>query len=176
MSNLIPREQIESKIFIMREMKVMLDRDIAELYGVETKYVNRQVRRNITRFPNEFMFRLTAKEKRELVTKCHRFNRLKHSTSLPYAFTEHGALMLANVIKSPTAVEMSVAIVKAFIKLREMALSYKELQKKIEDMEGKYDKQFGIVFKTIKQLLEPPPVPKRSKRRIGFVDYEGKMS
>ncbi len=95
MNDLIPQEIIEQKIFLVRGHKVMIDRDIAELYGVETKYLNRQVKRNIQRFPEEFMFQLTADEKDELVTFCHRFRTMKHSNAMPYAFTEHGVAMLA---------------------------------------------------------------------------------
>ena len=111
------------------------------------------------------MFRLTKEEKIELVTKCHRLESLKHSVSNPYAFTEHGALMLANVIKSPIAIEMSIMIVKTFNKLREMISSHKDLLKKIEAMEEKYDEQFKIVFETLKQLIIQEEKP---KRKIGF--------
>ena len=143
----------------------MLDRDLAKLYGVETKYLNRQVRRNIQRFPQEFMFRLSVEEKNELVTNWHRFKTMKHSSALPYAFTEYGALMLANVLKSSRAIKMSIAIIRTFIKLREIAITHKDLQKKIEVMERKYDKQFKVVFDALRKLLTPPEKP---KRRIGF--------
>ena len=106
---------IEGMIFVIRGKKVMIDRDLARLYEVETKNLNRQVRRNIERFPEEFMFQLTAHEKNELVTNCHRFEPLKHSTSLPYAFTEHGVTMLAGALKSERAVKISIHIVKTFI-------------------------------------------------------------
>lgn len=98
----------------------MLDRDLAELYGVKTKRLNEQVKRNRDRFPDDFMFQLTKDERDKPVANCDRFKTLKHSTSFPYAFTEHGALMLANVIKSPTAIEMSIVVVRTFAKLREM--------------------------------------------------------
>ena len=165
-TGLIPRETIESKIFLIRGKKVMLDADLAQLYGVETKHLNRQVRRNISRFPKDFMFQLNEGEKKELVTKCHRFNKLKHSISFPYAFTEYGALMLANVIKSSIAIEVSILIVRAFVRLREILSTHKELKEKIEAMEAKYDYQFKVVFDAIKELLTPPEKP---KRRIGFI-------
>jgi len=162
---LIQQEKIEEKIFLIRGHKIMLDRDLAKLYGVETKYLNRQVRRNIQRFPQEFMFRLSVEEKSELVTNWHRFKTMKHSSALPYAFTEYGALMLANVLKSSRAIKMSIAIIRTFIKLREIAITHKGLQQKIEAMEKKYDKQFKVVFEAIRKLLTPPEKP---KRRIGF--------
>jgi hypothetical protein len=143
----------------------MIDRDLAELYGVSTKRLNEQVKRNIERFPQEFMFQVTKDEKDQLVAKCDRFHTLKHSTSLPYAFTEHGALMVANIIKSKIAIQMSIVVVKTFVKLREMLASNAQLKRKIEDMEKKYDGQFRVVFDAIRQLLEPPTKP---KRRIGF--------
>ena len=164
-THLIPQERIEGQIFVIRDRKVMLDRDLAKLYGVETKYLNRQVRRNIQRFPQEFMFRLSVEEKNELVTNWHRFKTMKHSSALPYAFTEYGALMLANVLKSSRAIKMSIAIIRTFIKLREIAITHKDLQKKIEVMERKYDKQFKVVFDALRKLLTPPEKP---KRRIGF--------
>jgi hypothetical protein len=153
---LIPKEIIERKILLIRGHKVMLDRDLAELYGVSTKALNQAVKRNIKRFPDDFMFKLTKKEKDEVVTNCDRFKPLKHSTALPYAFTEHGAFMLANVIKSATAIEVSILVVRAFARLREIVITHKDLQRKVEDMEKKYDGQFRVVFKAIKQLMSAP--------------------
>src|SRR3989304_3782451 len=121
MKDLIPQQTIEQRIFLIRNQKVMIDRDIAELYGVETKNLNRQVKRNIQRFPEEFMFQLTVEERNQLVTICHRFKTMKHSSSLPYVFTEHGVAMLASVLKSDRAVKISINIIKAFVKLREMS-------------------------------------------------------
>jgi len=164
-THLIPQERIKEKIFLIRGHKVMLDRDLAKLYGVETKYLNRQVRRNIERFPQEFVFRLNLEEKNELVTNWHRFKTIKHSSALPYAFTEYGALMLANVLKSPRAIKMSIAVIRTFIKLREIAVTHKDLQLKIKAMEKKYDKQFRAVFDALREFLTPPEKP---KRRIGF--------
>ncbi|MFA6025484.1 MAG: ORF6N domain-containing protein, partial [Ignavibacteriaceae bacterium] len=114
-NELLPTERIESKILLIRGQKVILDRDLAELYGVETKNLNRQVKRNPERFPSEFMFQLTLSEKIELVTDWHRFNSLKHSTVLPFAFTEYGALMLASVLNSQRAIEAGSYVLGAFV-------------------------------------------------------------
>ena len=165
MTYLIPQEMIEKKIFLIRGHKVMLDRDLAGLYGVPTKVLNQATKRNRKQFPSDFMFRLTKNEKEEVVTNCDHLKVLKFSPQLPYAFTEHGALMLANVIKSSTAIKMSIAVIGIFLKLREIAITHKDLQRKIETMERKYDKQFRVVFDAIRKLLEPPEKP---KRRIGF--------
>ena len=166
MKDLIPVERIENKIFLIRGHKVMLDKDLAELYGVPTKVFNQAVKRNKKRFPENFMFQLSNEEKNELVTNCHLFNRLKHSTVLPYAFTEHGALMSANILNSERAIEASILVVEAFVRLREMVLTHKELAHKLNVLEAKYDKQFDVVFEAIRQLMAPPPVQTKSK--IGF--------
>ena len=172
MKGLIPQERIESRIFLIRGRKVMIDRDLAILYGVDTKYVNRQVKRNFHRFPEEFMFRLTKEEKDELVPICHRFQSLKHSSSLPYAFTEHGVIMLASVLNSERATKISIAIVKTFVRLREVILTHKDLFYKLSEIEkrvDKHDKLIIKIFEIIKQLTEtlpePPPKPKGP---IGF--------
>jgi phage regulator Rha-like protein len=146
----------------------MIDRDLAELYGVETKYLNRQVKRNIQRFPEEFMFRLTAEERDQLVTICHRFKTMKHSSTLPHAFTEHGVAMLAGVLKSERAVKISINIIKAFVKLREILSTHKELAKKFSELERKiekHDDEIRMIFDAIRALMAPPE-KKRSK--IGF--------
>ena len=167
---------IEQCIFIIRGMKVMIDRDLAKLYGVETKHLNRQVKRNSERFPGEFMFQLTRKEKDELVTNWHRFDPLKHSVALPYAFTEHGALMLANVLNSQKAMQVSVQIVRTFIRLRELLATHKDLARKLEVMEKKYDQQFKIVFEAIRQLITTPEnMQEKPKRQIGFKVAEPKV-
>ena len=163
--NLVTQEMIESKIFLIRGKKVMLDRDLAELYEIPTKRLNEQVKRNIERFPGDFMFQLTKDEKNELVANCDRFDVLKHSTALPNAFTEYGALMLANVIKSSIAIEVSILVVRAFTRLKEIIRTHKDLQRKIESMEKKYDAQFKVVFDALRQLME---TPKKPKREIGF--------
>lgn len=164
-TSLIPVERIEHSILLIRGHKVMLDADLARLYGVTTKRLNEQVRRNRDRFPDDFMFRLTDAEKKEVVANCDHLKTLKFSPNLPYAFTEHGAVMLASVLSSPVAVDVSIQIVKTFIRLRELLASNKELAKKIEELEKKYDVQFKIVFDAIRQLMTPPE-PK--KKKIGF--------
>jgi len=143
----------------------MLDRDLAQLYGVSTKALNQSVKRNMSRFPEDFMFELTQKEKQELVTICDRFNPLKHSTVLPYVFTQEGVAMLSSVLNSERAIKVNIQIMRAFAQFRRLLLTNTDLRRKIEEMERKYDKQFAIVFNAIKQLLEPPEPP---KRRIGF--------
>jgi len=165
-SRLVPEESIEGKILLIRGKKVMLDRDLASLYEVSTKRLNEQVKRNKKRFPEDFMFQLTKEEKNELVANCDRFELLKHATTLPYVFTEQGVAMLSSVLKSERAILVNIQIMRTFTKLRVILMSHKDLQRKIEDMEKKYDHQFKVVFEAIKQLLTPPE--KKPKRRIGF--------
>jgi phage regulator Rha-like protein len=168
MSKSVELSGIEQKIFIIRGQKVMIDRDLAGLFGVETKYLNRQVRRNKARFPNEFAFSLTPAEKDELVTICHRFASMKHSSSMPYAFTEHGVGMLATVLNSEQAIRMSIAIIKTFVKLREMLSANKELALKLGELENrieKHDEDIAAIFEAIRELMTPPAKP---KREIGF--------
>ncbi len=146
----------------------MLDSDLAHLYEVETKYLNRQVKRNVRRFPEEFMFRLTHKEKSELVPKWHRLKKLKHSSSRPYAFTEHGITMLASVLNSDTAVRVSIYIVKAFIRLRQMASNYAAIAEKINRLEskvGRHDDEIAALIQALREMME---APKKSRRQIGF--------
>ena len=172
MKDIIPAELIERKIFVIRGEKVMLDADLAGLYGVETRRLNEQVRRNSERFPKDFMFQLTAAEKAEVIANCDHLSKLKFSPNLPNAFTEHGTIMVASVLNTPLAVVVSVQVVRAFVKLREMISSHKDLAKKLEDLEQKYDSQFKMVFDAIRQLMTPPE-PKK-KRAIGFGREEGK--
>ncbi len=170
MEVVVPQEIIERKILLLRGKKVMLDRDLAVLYGVETKTLNRAVKRNIERFPDDFMFQLTKEEFENL--------RFHFGTSswggqryLPYAFTENGVAMLSSVLNSKGAIQVNIQIMRTFTKLREFILTHKELQKKIEDMEKKYDHQFKIVFDAIKQLLAPQET---NKKKIGFRrEHEG---
>jgi len=166
MSNLIPVDIITAKIFVIRGRKVMLDKDLAQLYEVTTKRLNEQVKRNLKRFPEDFMFQLTKHEKDELVAICDRFKTLKHSTVQPYAFTEQGIAMISGVLNSERAISVNIQIMRAFTYLRRMLLTNRDLRRKIEEIENKYDKQFAIVFKAIKELLEPPPV--KQKPPIGF--------
>jgi hypothetical protein len=168
--SLIPMERIERAILLIRGEKVMLDSDLAELYGVETKRLNEQVRRNPGRFPPDFMFQLTPVEAGSLRSQFATLKRGEHRKYLPYAFTEHGALMLANVLNSERAAQTSVQVVRVFVRLRQMLASNAELSRKLAALEQKYDAQFKVVFDAIRQLMSPPVKP---KREIGFhVKYD----
>lgn len=161
-------ESIEKKILLLRGQKVMIDSDLAELYGVSTKALNQAVKRNQERFPSDFMFVLTLSEKNELVTNCDHLKKLKYSSALPKAFTEHGALMLASVLNSEKAIETSIFVVRAFIRLREILLTHKELAQKLKELELKiemHDEQIVAIFEAINQLITPN---ERPKRKIGF--------
>ncbi len=166
--SLIPIERIEQKIYVIRDEKIMLDKDLAEIYGVTTFNFNKAVKRNIKRFPEDFMFQLTKEEYESLtfqigISKKGRGGR----RYLPYVFTEHGALMAANILNSERAVEASVQVIRAFVKLRQILLSNAELAKKVEQLEKKYDANFKIVFDAIRKLMMPPDAP---KREIGFIE------
>jgi len=168
-TKLVPVERIENRILLIRGCKVLLDRDLAELYEVPTKRLNEQVKRNLERFPEDFMFQLDRHEQRELVANCDRFARLKHSTTLPYAFTEHGAIMAASVLNSPRAVEASIFVVRAFVRLRQMLVSHEELSRRLARIEKKlteHDEDILAIVTLIRELTTPPPPQKR--RRIGF--------
>ena len=163
-----PLESITSRIFLMRGQKVMLDSDLADLYGVTTSALNQSVKRNKDRFPSDFVFQLTGEEKEKVVTNCDHLSRLKFSPTLPYAFTEHGALMLGNVLKSPRAIQVSLMIVRAFVKLREMLSTHKEVAQKIEELERKlavHDEAIIDLFEAIRQLME---LPMENRKQIGF--------
>ena len=171
----VPVERIERAILSIRGEKVMLDSDLAELYGVETGALNRAVKRNADRFPTDFMLQLTAEEVANL--RCQigiSSSQYGGRRYLPYAFTEHGALMLANVLNSERAAQTSVQVVRAFVRLRQMLASNAELARKLEALEKKYDRQFKVVFEAIRRLMSPPE-PKR--REIGFhVKYDDDKS
>jgi len=162
---IIPIEPIERRILFLRGQRVILDSDLADLYGVATKVLNQAIKRNLKRFPEDFMFQLTKLEKEEAVTNCDRLSNLKFSTVLPRAFTEHGAIMAATVLNSDRAVEMSLFVVRAFVKLRRALGAHEDLARKLEALEKKYDSQFKIVFDAIRELMKPPDKPKRP---IGF--------
>ena len=162
-------ERVESKILLMRGEKVILDSDLASLYGVPTKRLNEQIRRNRDRFPPDFMFQLTKKEKNEVVANCDHLQKLKFSPVLPYAFTEHGAIMAASVLNSKRAVQASVYVVRAFVKLRQMLAPYKELVGKLDQLEKKlqtHDKQIIAIVRAIKLLMPPPDA--KPKEPFGF--------
>ncbi|MCD6307843.1 MAG: ORF6N domain-containing protein [Candidatus Latescibacteria bacterium] len=164
MSGIVPVEVITGKIYLIRELHVMLDRDLAELYDVETKQLKRAVRRNAERFPKDFMFELTQDELENL--RCQIDTSSWGGTRyLPMAFTEQGVAMLSSVLRSERAIKVNIQIMRTFTQLRNMLMSHEELTRKIEAMEEKYDKQFQVVFDAIKQLIA---VKREPKRRIGF--------
>ena len=173
MKKIIPQEMIEKRIFVTRGHKVMVDKDLAELYGVETKVLVQSIKRNIERFPDDFMFQLTWKEVESLRSQFVTLKspngiaskRGKHVKYRPYVFTEQGVSMLSSVLHSKRAIQVNIAIVRAFVKLRQFAVSHAELAKKIKALEKKYDAQFKVVFEAIRQLMTPPDKP---KRKIGF--------
>ena len=172
MTSLALQKTIEKKILLLRGKKVMLDRDLAALYEVETRTLNQAVRRNIKRFPEDFMFQLSKEEFKNWKSQIVISNSEKMGLrKLPSVFTEQGVAMLSSVLNSERAIMVNIQIMRAFTKLRELLATHKDLQRKIETLEGKYkqhDKQFKVVFEAIRQLLEPPPVPEKPKRRIGF--------
>jgi hypothetical protein len=165
---LVPVEGVERRILLLRGRRVLVDADLAALYGVRTKALNQAVKRNIERFPEDFMFQLTDEEKKEVVTNCDRLKRLKFSSGAPYVFTEHGAIMAANVLNSGRAVAASVYVVRAFVRLREMLATHAELAGKLAELElriGTHDEAITALIAAIKQLMSPPAGP---RRRIGF--------
>jgi hypothetical protein len=162
-------DSIETLIVQLRGYSVLLDRDLAALYGVETRTFNQAIKRNLERFPDDFMFRINDAEQTALSTRFGHLRKLKFSRTLPYAFTEHGAIMAANVLSSPRAIEASIFVVRAFVKLRQLLVTHKELAHKLVQLErklGDHDEAISAIFAAIKQLMEPPPIP--PKPRIGF--------
>jgi len=164
LSEIIPVERIQNSIYLIRKQKVMLDKDLAALYGVETKALIQAVKRNIERFPSDFMYQLTDKEfailRSQIVTSSwggRRYN--------PYVFTEQGVAMLSSVLKSKRAVEVNIAIMRTFVKLRQILTTNELLRRKIESMECKYDEQFKVVFQVLDKMLEEPP---KSCKLLGF--------
>ncbi|MBU1026711.1 MAG: ORF6N domain-containing protein [Candidatus Margulisbacteria bacterium] len=168
MGEIVPIARIEGKIYIIRGQKVMLDRDLAELYGVSTGRLNEQVKRNIERFPNDFKFSLTKEEIlriSQFATSSTSDSKIKYSKNVN-VFTEHGILMLASVLNSGRAIQVNIQIMRAFTKLRKIMFQNSDLKRKIEELENKYDHQFKVVFDAIKTLLNPVS-PK--KNQIGFL-------
>jgi hypothetical protein len=168
-NSLIPLERIERSILPIRGVKVILDADLAHLYGVSTKVFNQAVKHKKQRFPDDFTFRLTKEEKCEVVTNCDHLHRLRYSPVLPVAFTEHGAVMAATVLDSNRAIKLSLFVVRAFLKFREMLGTQKEFARKLSELEKKlaeHDKKLSVLFEAIRELMQPTPVP--PKRRIGF--------
>jgi hypothetical protein len=157
--------QVERGILLVRGQKVMLDADLARLYGVTTGNLNKAVKRNQTRFPGDLMFQLTAKEAESLIFQSGRSKGRGGRRHRPYAFTEQGVAMLSSVLNSERAVQVNIAIMRTFVRLREMLLSNTELARKLAALENKYDAQFKVVFDAIRELMLPPAPP---KRQIGF--------
>jgi ORF6N domain len=156
MKPIVTAETIESKIYMIRGQKVLLDSDLAELYGVEVKQLKRQVKRNIDRFPADFMFQLSQNDYDSLRRHFGTLKRGEHSKYLPYVFTEQGVAMPSSVINSKKAVQVNIQIMRAFVKLREMIATHKDLAKNLEELEMKYDAQFMVVFDAIRELMVPP--------------------
>jgi len=160
---------IEPLILTLRGQKVILDADLAEAYGVETKVLNQAVKRNADRFPEDFMFRLTEAEKSEVVTNCDHLQKLKFSPQLPAVFTEHGAIMAASVLNSPKAVEMSVFVVRAFVQIREQLAANAEILKRLAEIDRtllEHNDALRVIWEQLQPLLVPPDPPK--KGQIGF--------
>ncbi len=164
----IPAEIILNKIIEMRDKKVMVDTDLAELYGVTTKRLNEQVKRNIKRFPEDFMFQITKDEKDSLISQFEHLNKLKFSSALPYAFTEHGAVMLASVLNSDKAIEVNIQIVRVFTEIRELLASNLNLRLEVEKIKKKVDhqdKNIEVIFRYFDELLEQQQQP---RKEIGY--------
>ena len=164
-TSVIPNEKIIRRIFLLREEKVMLDIHLAELYQVETRALKQAVRRNLKRFPPDFMFELNQKEVAEVVSQNVIPSKQHLGGATPFAFTEAGVAMLASLLKSQRAVEVNIAIVRTFIFLRKLAGNYKEVMKMLEEMEQKYEGRFKEIYKALNYLIDPP---KEDRREIGF--------
>ncbi len=166
MREVVPIEVIEQKIFMIRRQKVMLDRDLAELYGVETRVLNQAVRRNIGRFPEDFMFSLTRQEIRDL-SQIVISSKIKHAPNV-FAFTEQGVAMLSGVLNSKRAIQVNITIMRVFVRLRQILSTHKELAYKLKELERKtekHDVEIQTIFEAIRQLMTPPEKP---KHKIGF--------
>jgi ORF6N domain len=166
---LIPAERIERSILLLRGQKVMLDVDLASLYGVETKALTRAVRRNGRRFPRDFMFQLTNAEFKNLRCQTGTSRQWGGRRYAPYVFTEQGVAMLSSVLQSERAVLVNVEIMRSFVRLREVLATHADLARKLEELEAKYDGQFKIVFEAIRRLIDPPK--RRNRRRLGFPSH-----
>jgi hypothetical protein len=167
MKSLVPMETIEKKILLIRGQKVMLDSDLADLYCVQTKVLVQAVKRNINRFPPDFMFLLAVEEaailRSQFVTSSSGYGGRRYA---PYVFTEQGVAMLSSVLNSPRAIEINIQIIRAFVKLREMISSHKDLARKLAELEKKYDSQFKVVFDALRSLISEP---KPKEKKIGFI-------
>ena len=163
--SMIPTERIDGKILLVRGHKVLLDEDLADLYGVETRILNRNVQRNVERFPSDFMFQLTEEEDEALRSQFGISKGRGGRRYLPYAFTEQGVAMLSSVLRSPRAVQVNIEIMRAFVRLRQLLMSHEGLAAKLAELEKTYDAQFQIVFEAIVKLMEPP---EEDRDQIGF--------
>ncbi len=170
----LPLERVARKILLIRGHKVLLDADLAELYGVEVRVLNQAVKRNLDRLPADFMFQLAQAEyevlRSQIVIIESESRRGRHSKYLPYAFTEQGVAMLSSVLKSKKAVAVNIQIMRTFVKLRQILSTHKDLARKLLELEKKYDHQFAEVFEAIYKLMEPPA--QSGKRRIGYVIHD----
>jgi hypothetical protein len=164
--SVIPAERIEQSILLIRNHKVMLDRNLAQLYGVKAIALRQQVSRNGARFPSDFVFRLNEEEAEALVSQNVIPSKRSLGGSLPYAFTQEGVAMLSSVLRSERAVLVNIEIMRTFVRLRQMLASNVELARKLDTLEKKYDTQFKVVFDAIRQLMQPPP--SKPKPQIGF--------
>lgn len=164
---LVPAEKIDRAILLLRKKRVMMDADLAMIFGTTTKRLNERVKRNSHRFPIDFFFQLTTEEKEWVVANCDHLKQLKYSSVNPFAFTEHGTIMVAFILNTPVAIEASVAVVRAFGKLREILSEHKDLAKRIDAMEAKYDQQFKVVFDAVRKLIQLP-VKNDKRARIGY--------
>ena len=168
---LVPQVIIQNKIYLIRGKKIMIDHDLANLYGVETAQLKRQVKRNIERFPDDFMFKLDFFETNQLVTNCDRFALLKHSSSTPYVFTEQGVAMLSSVLNNLRAIKVNIAIMRVFIKVKEFAFSYKILEDKIKGLEKKHNNhsdKIDKIFAALNNLIRGEKEEKKGRNEIGF--------
>jgi hypothetical protein len=166
--SIVVTERIEQKILFIRNKKVILDRDLACLYKTDTRALNQAVKRNMKRFPSDFMFQLTKPELGEVITNCDNLRPLKYAPNLPFAFTEQGVAMLSSVIKSERAIAINIHIMRVFTRLRELMLKHQDLDQRITALEKKYNRKFKNIFEAIRQLLEPPLPPPKPKFPIGF--------
>lgn len=162
---------IQTKIYEIRNQKVMLDFDLAEMYETENRALKQAVKRNINRFPNDFMFQLTKKEWKELITNCDNLpETVKYSPATPFAFTEQGVAMLSSVLKSKKAIDVNIAIMRAFVFIRQYALTHKDLTDKLKKLETKYNKQFKDVYEAINYLLQKDKqeTEQKERKQIGY--------
>ncbi len=166
-------DRIESRILMIRGQKVMLDSDLADLYGVEVRTLNQAVRRNLSRFPGDFMFQLTDEENESLRSQfvILKAGRGRHRKYPPYAFTEQGVAMLSSVLRSSRAILVNVEIMRTFVRLRRLLIANADLARKLEELESKYDARFKVVFEAIRDLMAPAPT---SQRPIGFGPWPAK--